>query len=207
MFIKICGITRLEDAELACELGASALGFVFWPSSPRFIDPHRARAIVRSLPPGVAAVGVFVNQPLEHVRAVAALVRLGAVQLHGDEPLSYVEEIKDRVIRAVSLHRPSSERDVDRLPSSVTVLVDAHDPERRGGTGRIVDWEAAARIARRRRTILSGGLRAENVGEAIDRVQPYGIDVSSGVEEHPGVKDRALLGAFFEAARTARINS
>lgn len=201
MFIKICGITRLEDAELACDLGATALGFIFWPASPRFIDPHRAQKIVRALPPGVTAVAVFVNQPLAYVRAVASLVRAGAVQLHGDEDATYVDQIRDRVIRAVALAGESSEASATMLPPHVTVLLDAHDPDKRGGTGRQIDWETAARIARRRRTILSGGLRPDNIQAAIARVSPYGIDVSSGVEARPGVKDHGKLRAFFDAVR------
>lgn len=207
MFIKICGITRLADAELAAELGATALGFVFWPESPRFIDPHRARTIVRRLPPGVTAVGVFVNQPVEYIRGVAALVRLGAVQLHGDESAAYVDQLRDRVIRAVALDGESSETMAAALPSHVTVLLDAHDPRRRGGTGRTIDWDAAARIARQRRTILSGGLRAETVQEAVARVRPYGVDVSSGVEAEPGVKDPARVQAFIESARIALVRT
>src|SRR4029077_14505956 len=100
MMIKICGITRMEDAEAAVEAGAAALGFVFWPKSPRFIDPYRARAIALRLPPLVTAVGLFVNQPVEYVRAVAALVRLGAVQLHGDESVSYAADVPYPVIKA-----------------------------------------------------------------------------------------------------------
>lgn len=204
MLIKICGITRLSDAELACELGATALGFVFWPASPRFIDPHRARAIVRVLPPGVSPVGVFVNQPVEYVRAVSALIRLCAVQLHGDEPAAYLDGIRDRVIRAVALSGPATAAAASAWPAQVTILLDAHDPQQRGGTGQTIDWDAAARIARQRRTILSGGLRADNVAEAIARVRPYGVDVSSGVEARPGVKDPGKLRAFFEATSECR---
>jgi phosphoribosylanthranilate isomerase len=199
MLIKICGITRHQDAMLAADLGASAVGFVFWPDSPRFIDPHRARPIVRALPPFVAPVGVFVNQPPAYVRAVAALVRLAAVQLHGDEPGSFLDQIDHRVIRAIGLTGNAEPR-VNALPIRVTLLLDAHDPLRRGGTGRTIDWSIAERIARTRRTILSGGLHADNVAEAIAAVRPYAIDVSSGVEASPGVKDPVRLKAFFDAA-------
>ena len=193
MFVKICGITRLEDAEAAVEAGASAIGFVFWPKSPRFIDPHRARAIAARLRPFVTPVGLFVNQPREHVTAVASLVRLGAVQLHGDETPEFAESIAAPVIRALPIEK------VDAWPEGTTLLLDAHDPVQRGGTGRTIDWTAAAAIASRRRVLLAGGLTPENVAEAIAQVRPFGVDVSSGVERAPGIKDHQRLRALFEA--------
>ena len=200
MMVKICGITSMPDAEAAVEAGAASLGFVFWPKSPRFIDPHRARAIVSSLPPFVVPVGVFVNQPAAHVRGVAALVRLGAVQLHGDEDVLYVAAMDCPVIKAVSIEPHQDEADrIDIWPRRTTLLLDVHDPVSRGGTGRTIDWSAAAQIAARRRTILAGGLTPDNVAEAVEFVQPFGIDVSSGVERSPGVKDHARIRALFEA--------
>jgi phosphoribosylanthranilate isomerase len=199
MLVKICGITSIEDAEAAVEAGAASLGFVFWPRSPRFIDPHRARAIVASLPPFVVPVGVFVNQPAAHVRGVAALVRLGAVQLHGDEDLLYVAGLDYPVIKAVSIESGEETDRIDIWPRRTTLLLDVHDPVSRGGTGRTIDWSAAAPIAARRRTLLAGGLTPDNVAEAVERVQPYGIDVSSGVERSPGIKDHARIRALFEA--------
>jgi phosphoribosylanthranilate isomerase len=200
MLVKICGITSMQDAEAAIEAGAGSLGFVFWPKSPRFIDPHRARAIVASLPPFVVPVGVFVNQPAAHVKGVASLVRLGAVQLHGDEDVLYVAGMDRPVIKAVSLGRPEDEEDrIDSWPRRTTLLLDVHDPVSRGGTGRTIDWSAAAPVAARRRTLLAGGLTPENVAEAVALVQPFGIDVSSGVERSPGVKDHARIRALFAA--------
>jgi phosphoribosylanthranilate isomerase len=172
--VKVCGIRRVQDAVLATDLGASAVGLVFWPQSPRFIDPYRARAIAAALPPGVTPVGVFVDQPAEYVMGVAHLVPLGAVQLHGSES-------------------------IDNFVCLAQRLIDAHDPVRRGGTGRTIDWSVAAAVAARRRTILSGGLTAANVGEAVTRVRPYMVDVSSGVESTPGVKDPVRLREFFSA--------
>jgi phosphoribosylanthranilate isomerase len=204
--IKICGLRRLEDALLATELGASALGFVFWPSSPRFIDPYRARPIVAALPPFVTTVGVFVNQPWEFVTEVSRLLGLGAVQLHGDEPAAMYARSAWRVIKAVPVangDRTLASR-VAAVPSHATVLLDSHDPIKRGGTGRPIDWTQAADVSDRRPIILSGGLNAENVGAAIEAVEPYAIDVSSGVESSPGVKDAAKLGALFEAAARAK---
>jgi phosphoribosylanthranilate isomerase len=199
MLVKICGITSMQDAEAAVEAGAASLGFVFWPKSPRFIDPHRARAIVSNLPPFVVPVGVFVNQPAAHVRGVAALVRLGAVQLHGEEDLLYVASMDYPVIKAVSVEDGDETDRIDIWPRRTTLLLDVHDPVTRGGTGRTIDWSAAASIAARRRTLLAGGLTPDNVAQAVARVRPYGIDVSSGVERSPGVKDHARIRALFEA--------
>ena len=199
MLVKICGITSIEDAEAAVEAGASSLGFVFWPKSPRFIDPERARAIVSCLPPFVVPVGVFVNQPAAHVKGVAALVRLGAVQLHGDEDLLYVAGMDYPVIKAVSIESGDETDRIDIWPRRTMLLLDVHDPVSRGGTGRTIDWSVAAPIAARRRTLLAGGLTPDNVAQAVERVQPYGIDVSSGVERSPGVKDHARIRALFEA--------
>jgi phosphoribosylanthranilate isomerase len=201
MLVKICGITSAGDAEAAVDAGASALGFVFWPKSPRYVDPHRARAIVSSLPAFVVPVGVFVNQPAAHVKGVAALVGLGAVQLHGDEDVLYAASLEYPVIKAVTVGAGDDEdaERVDCWPRRTTLLVDVHDPDRRGGTGRQVDWSAAALVAARRRTLLAGGLTPDNVTHAIARVRPFGIDVSSGVERSPGVKDPARIRALFEA--------
>jgi len=200
MLVKICGITSMQDAEAAVEAGAAALGFVFWPKSPRFIDPHRARAIVSSLPAFVVPVGVFVNQPSAHVKGVAALVRLGAVQLHGDEDVLYVAGMDCPVIKAVSIELREDEADrIDIWPQRTMLLLDVHDPVNRGGTGRTIDWSAAAPVAAKRRTLLAGGLTPDNVAEAVALVQPFGIDVSSGVERSPGVKDHARIRALFEA--------
>jgi phosphoribosylanthranilate isomerase len=198
VLVKICGITRLDDAEAAVEAGAHALGFVFWRESPRFLDPYRARAIVRALPPFVTTVGVFVNQPPEYVAGVASLVPLAAVQLHGDEPVAHAERVGRPVIKALTLDAAEPDR-LSAWPGRVTILIDAHDPVRRGGTGRTVDWTAAASIAARRRIVLAGGLTPDNVVQAVDRVRPFGIDLTSGVEHSPGIKDHDRIRALFRA--------
>ena len=195
MLVKICGITRLEDAEAAVAAGAGAIGFVFWSNSPRFIDPHRARKIAAMLPPFVTAVGVFVNQPLDYVNGVASLVRLGAVQLHGDETPAFATAVLSPVIKAVSVGGV----DTRAWRASTMLLLDVHDPVARGGTGRTIDWTAAANVAARRRILLAGGLTPDNVADAVARVRPFGIDVSSGVERAPGIKDHPRLRALFEA--------
>jgi phosphoribosylanthranilate isomerase len=193
MFVKVCGLTRLDDAYAAVEAGASAVGFVFWPESPRFVDPYRARAIAATLPPFVTAVGLFVNQSVGYVNGVASLVRLGAVQLHGDETPEFAASITAPVIRALPVERAAA------WPEGTTLLLDAHDPVKRGGTGRVIDWSAAAAVAAHRRVLLAGGLTPDNVADAIARVRPFGIDVSSGVERAPGIKDHARIRALFEA--------
>jgi phosphoribosylanthranilate isomerase len=199
MFVKICGMTRVEDAMAAVDAGAGAIGFIFWPASPRFIDPHRARKIAAMLPPFVTAVGVFVNQPLDYVNGVSSLVRLGAVQLHGDETPAFAAAVTSPVIKAMSL----GAGDVQAWPAEVRVLLDVHDPVVRGGTGRTIDWTAAADVAAQRQILLAGGLTPDNVADAVARVRPFGIDVSSGVERAPGIKDHRRLQALFEAVHDA----
>ncbi len=202
--VKVCGVRRLEDAVLAAELGASAIGFIFWPESARFIDPFRARPIVAALPPFVTAVGVFVDQPEEYVAGVAGLVKLGAVQLHGQEAPSFYERLRYRVIKSVPVAEGFAPASVDAIPARAMVLLDAHDPVRRGGTGRRIDWARAAAAARRRPVILSGGLTPENIAGAVAAVRPYALDVSSGVEASPGVKDHGKLRALFAALELER---
>ena len=202
--VKICGITRPEDADLAARLGAAWVGFIFWPRSPRFVEPATAAAILAGLPPHVGGVGVFVDQPVDEVNAVADEVGLSAVQLHGQESASVCRQCRRRVIKAVRLSAGGAAGDdPDAVWSAATILVDAFDPVRMGGTGRRVDWTRAAQLAGRRPLMLSGGLRAENVADAVRQVAPYGLDVSSGVESRPGVKDAERLRAFFAALAAA----
>lgn len=201
--VKVCGICRPEDAQLAVKLGAAAIGFIFWPTSPRYCDPARAKEIAARLPAHTTIVGVFVDQPVSHVVEVAGRIPLGAVQLHGGEAVEDFAAVRQPLIKAVAVTTSFVHDLVDRLPPGVTVLLDAHDPVRRGGTGQTIDWATAAQVAARRRTILSGGLHADNVGDAIAQVNPYMVDVSSGVESAPGVKDAGKLQAFFAAVTAA----
>jgi phosphoribosylanthranilate isomerase len=201
MVLKICGITRVEDALHAAEQGATALGFNLWPKSPRYVTPEQIRAIVSKVPRQVTTVGVFVNAPVDEIRRVVIQAGLSAVQLHGDEPPSHAAALEVPLLRSVAV------ADVDRTrtewPAGTTLLVDAIDPVRRGGTGVVVDWTAAAAAARRGPIVLAGGLTPENVSEAIRTVRPFGVDVSSGVESAPGVKDVEKVRAFLERARCA----
>jgi phosphoribosylanthranilate isomerase len=200
MFIKICGITRLEDALHAAEHGATALGFVFWPRSPRYVEPTVAARIIAELPNGVTPVGLFVNEQLDRIRDVVAETGVSTVQLHGEEPASYAASLATPVMRAISLDRGS---ETATWPIGTTFLVDAVDPIRRGGTGTRIDWKGAAALARGCRLVLAGGLTPENVAEAIEVVDPYGVDVSSGVEDAPGIKNADQVARFLASARSA----
>ncbi|HUR35173.1 MAG TPA: phosphoribosylanthranilate isomerase [Vicinamibacterales bacterium] len=198
MFVKICGLTRAIDADAAVDSGASAVGFIFWPQGRRYLEPEKARAIVRRLPPFVTPVGVFVNETADRINAVADLVGLGAVQLHGDERPELLTALTRPVVKAVSAVDAHT---AEEWPAEVMLLVDAHDPAARGGTGARADWDGAARLAAVRPTLLAGGITAANVVEAVSAVRPFGIDVSSGVEDAPGIKSPERIRALFEALR------
>ena len=203
MFVKICGITRPGDADLAVELGASALGFIFWPGSPRYITAESAGEIVRRNSGRVKGVGVFVDQPPEEVMRIMDVAGLDIAQLHGAESPGYCRQILQpagcrQVIKAIGL-QDGEPAMLDGYDHEMLILIDAHDPSRYGGTGRTVNWHSARAIAATRNTILSGGLNPENIARAVEAVRPYGVDTSSGVESAPGVKDAARLKLFFEA--------
>ena len=195
----------MQDAQLAVEFGASAIGMVFWPESPRFVDPKKA-AIVRSvLPPSVLPVGVFVDQSVSYVRRVAEIIHLGAVQLHGCESYEYCQSIGLPIIKAVTVENGKLMTALSDVPETATVLLDAHDPVKKGRTGKSIDWEYARSVAKSRKVILSGGLRPETVALGVRTVQPFGVDVSSGVEEYPGRKDPARLRSFFKALASVEV--
>lgn len=193
---KICGITRAADALAATEAGAWAVGFVLWPGSPRSTTLEAASEIASMLPPHVAAVPVMVDATAAEVREAAIALRTGVVQLHGssEPPPESLEGL--RIVRAASIET------ADRVPTAWTLLLDAHDPAAHGGTGRTIDWVAAASIAASRPTILAGGLRPENVAEAIARVRPIAVDLASGVERSPGIKDHEAITALAAAIRS-----
>ena len=195
--LKICGITRLVDALHAVREGATALGFVFWPDSPRRISPEQAREIIAVLPSEVTPVGVFVNEPPDGVRDVVSTTGIKAVQLHGDEVAHDFDFLECPILRSVTLEE-MSERS-RRWPAGTTWLLDAADRVRRGGTGVPIDWSRAYAVARHNKVVLAGGLTPSNVEEAIRTVQPFGVDVSSGVESSPGIKDPGKLRALFDA--------
>jgi phosphoribosylanthranilate isomerase len=191
----------LTDALHAVERGATALGFVFWPHSPRFVTPERAAEIIAELPSSIVAVGVFVNEPVDGIRDVAGRTGITTVQLHGDEPPAYAEALDWPVLRSVTLDE--ADDTCGDWPTETVFLVDAVDPVRRGGTGERVNWARAADVARDWRVVLAGGLTPDNVAHAIVTVRPFGVDVSSGVEQSPGVKDFDKVARFVANARRA----
>ena len=197
--VKICGITNLNDARLAIESGAHALGFVFAPS-PRRISPDDALKIIRSIPPFVERVGVFVNEERENVLQIAATCKLTCLQFHGDESARYCHSFPSKVIKAFPLASAlPPELDSYRVDA---ILVDASCREQRGGTGKLCNWHLATALRDRGLPIiLSGGLDPDNIEEAIKTVKPYAVDLSSGLEQSPGVKSPRKMAAFFEAIR------
>ena len=211
--IKICGITRLEDARAAVVAGADMLGFNFYRPSPRFIEPEDARGIIDTvrpeigdLPRTVTMVGVFVNEPAESIVRIAEEVGIAAIQLHGDESVEFCRELKtllpDRfLIKAI---RARGEGMVERAAvyNVDAIMLDAFDVELRGGTGRTVDWNLARRTREEvPRLFLAGGLAPENVRAAIDAVQPFAVDACSALELSPGQKDAERMNAFVRAVR------
>jgi phosphoribosylanthranilate isomerase len=206
-FVKICGITNLEDALFASEAGADALGFVFHKKSPRYIAPERAWDIIKRLPPFVVTVGVFADQDAEDIRRVAAESNVDAVQLHGNESPEYCSSIGKRIIKAIRVRDIESLIDIKKYNVSA-FLLDTYDKELRGGTGRIFNWEIAREAkAINKRIIIAGGLTPENVSEAIKIVEPYGVDVSGGVESEKGKKDHQKIKAFIERVKKERRNA
>ena len=198
--VKVCGITNAEDALAAVELGADALGFVFAPS-PRQVTRQQVADIVAKLPPFVCKVGVFADSSLQEVAETLQFCCLDLAQLHGSESLGFCQALFPRVIKAF---RVKDESVLDLLPryKASAYLLDSYHEALKGGTGQSFNWEIARKARRYGRIVLSGGLTPENVRQAITEVQPFAIDVSSGVESRPGVKDHAKLRAFLEAAKS-----
>ena len=210
--IKICGLTCVEDALLAAELGADALGFNFYDKSPRCIAPADAWKIIRKLPGLITAVGVFVNWDAASVIALAKSLHLSAIQLHGDESAAVTSECSRyvSVIKAFRASADFSSAEFRKHRDATSFLLDAAPAGEKaqsfGGTGHVGDRKLAARIAAKYRILLAGGLTPENVAEAIRAVRPFAVDVASGVESRPGKKDPAKLRAFFaEVARSNRL--
>lgn len=202
--IKICGITRLEDAQQAVDLGAAALGFNFYAPSPRYIEPGAARAIIRRLQPFVTAVGVFANEvDAGQVISRAREAGVATVQVHGPKfpPLGELLAVFTLVV-AVAVGESFKPEDLRKVKASA-YLLDAFDPDRLGGTGRTFDWSVAREAKQYGPIILAGGLTPENVARAVREVRPFAVDVASGVESAPGFKDTAELRDFFAAVAEA----
>jgi phosphoribosylanthranilate isomerase len=198
--IKICGITNLEDALLAAELGADALGFIFYAKSPRKVAPEAAREIIAQLPPFVAAVGVFVDEAAAVVQELAAKVGLDWVQLHGQESPEYCRSLGRKVIKGFRIKDEDSLRRLAGYQGAAqALLLDTYKKGQVGGTGTVFDWQLAREAKQYGRIILAGGLNPDNVAQAITIVQPAAVDAASGTEAVPGRKDPAKLRAFFKA--------
>jgi phosphoribosylanthranilate isomerase len=202
--VKVCGITRPEDAELAAELGAWAIGFILWPGSKRFVEPALAAGIERRVRRRVQTVGVFVNATLDEVAHAVDNIGLTHVQLHGDEGPAFCVAVRERtgarVIKAFRMGSGADMRDLGRFHQTDFHLLDTAAKDHRGGTGETWDWSLIGRRQIAVPMILSGGLTPENVAEGIAAIEPYAVDVASGVELEPGVKDPDKLRAFMEAA-------
>lgn len=214
--VKICGITNLEDAFVAVQAGADMLGFIFYMPSPRYIAPERARVIIdaiRHSPSAVRFAGVFVNESIEHVRAVIEHAQLDLVQLHGNESAEMVGALAPRVYKSL---QPADAAHAQLLITDYQLHVKGNTPafildgkpmKLPGGNGARADWQIAAEIAREFSVMLAGGLNAENVVDAIRAVQPWGVDVSSGVEREPGLKDHVKVREFIAQAKKLEAKS
>jgi len=203
LFVKICGITNAEDVRVAVEAGADAIGFIFVPNTPRYIEVADAQQIAAGIPERVKKVGVFVNDSVEAVNRAVREVPLDLVQLHGDETASFARLVEAPIIKAIRV-RGAIDVEGFRAYKASAYLLDTYVEDAHGGTGKAFDWALALPVVNAGlRVLLSGGLGPENVAEAVRRVRPFGVDVSSGVEASPGRKDSEKVRAFIENARGA----
>lgn len=201
--VKICGITNVADALAAIEAGADALGFVFYEKSPRHITPEQAAVVIQALPPFISKVGLFVDATPETVRSTVASTGIDTLQFHGMETPDFCKAFRMTVVKAIRVQGSKSLKDLGHYPVS-GILLDSFVPGQQGGTGAKFDWSLALEAKRvGKPIILAGGLKPQNVEEAIRSVNPYGVDVSSGVESAPGRKDIAKVRDFISAARGA----
>ena len=202
--VKICGITNAEDAAVAVEAGADALGFVFYRKSPRYIEPTLARQIIMNLPPLVIPVGVFVDEDQQVIRSLMDDCGLEIAQLHGNESAVYCKELGRTILKALRVKDRSTFLALAEYRGRAGVrgfVLDAFSEQAYGGTGQMIDWQLAAEAAKAANILLAGGLTPDNVTKAIQAVHPYGVDVSSGVERAPGKKDHEKVRAFIQAVR------
>jgi phosphoribosylanthranilate isomerase len=202
-FIKICGITNIDDARAAIDAGADALGFNFYPPSPRYISPEDAREIIEQLPDSVLTVGVFVNEGTESLKNIAARAGIAAVQLHGDESPRYSRELAAsyEVIKVLAVADDFNPQ-VAQAYEVQAIMLDTRHKTLRGGTGRAFDWSVASQVNQLvPKLFLAGGLSPENIEEAIELVRPFAVDACSALEDSPGRKNRQRMRAFVEKAR------
>lgn len=198
--VKICGITRLEDAQSAIDAGADALGFVFYPPSPRYIKPEQAAEIVQQLPPFISTVGLFVNETAEEVDRISRLTQIDLLQFHGDETPVFCEQFNRAWIKALRVRdKDSLQQSLTEFESARAVLLDSYRPGVPGGTGETFNWDLIP-VDYSRPIILAGGLTPDNISDAVRQLQPYGVDVSGGVEASKGIKDPIKIHAFIRGA-------
>jgi phosphoribosylanthranilate isomerase len=200
-WIKICGITNIEDGKKATSLGVDALGFIFAPSLRR-IEPDVAKKIIRALPKTLLKVGVFVNEEQKEVLRVAEYCGINALQFHGKESPEFCQKFFHPVFKAIHIRDLESLKDMEKY-HDVSILLETYSPVQAGGTGKPFPWEIALKAKEKRNFILSGGLNPGNVGEAIKKVRPWGVDVCSGVETMPGKKDPSKMVEFIKEVRKA----
>ncbi len=198
--VKICGITNLEDALAAAEAGADALGFVFYPDSPRFIDPGNARAIIAKLPVFITSVGVFVDESEDLIRRIIREGGIQILQFHGSESPVLCTRFREKVIKAIRIKDEESISEMQMYDVD-TFLLDTYLDCAKGGTGKTFNWKYAEMAKKNGRIILSGGLNPSNIGNAVRKLKPYGVDVSSGVEISPGKKDHDKIREFVREAK------
>ena len=198
--VKICGTTSLKDAFLAVENGADAIGFIFYKMSPRNISQKEAKEIILQLPPFIETVGVFVNETSDKINRIAEQCKLNSIQLHGEESPALCRRVKRKVIKAFRVKNADSLKSIASYDVS-GFLLDSYNGGSKGGTGQVFDWNLALRVKKQGPVILAGGLNPYNVFTAIHRVKPYGVDVCSGVENSPGIKDHEKIREFIKSVR------
>ena len=201
--VKICGMTNLKDVKVAVDGGVDAVGFIFYKKSPRSVTMQAVRKIVLELPPFVDSVGVFVNETAEQINKIADRCNLDRVQLHGNESPTFCKKIRRRVIKVIRVKDIQSLKKLSDYPVS-SFLLDTFSEDQYGGTGRVFDWNLAYPAKKYGPIILAGGLTPNNVRQAIQRIQPYGVDVCSGVESQPGIKDHKKMQIFLKNVKAER---
>ena len=201
--VKVCGMTNLKDALVAVEEGADAVGFIFYKKSPRSVTMKLVREIVLELPPFVDTVGVFVDETADQINKIADYCNLDMVQLHGDESPTFCKRIRRRVIKAFRVKDMQSVKNISNFQVSGFIL-DTFSESLHGGTGKVFDWNLALPAKKFGPVIMAGGLTPNNVRQVIQRVRPYGVDVCSGVESEPGIKDHKKIRVFLKNAKAGR---
>lgn len=208
----MCGTTRREDAACAAKLGIDALGFIFVRKSPRYIEPEHAGQLISELPPFVSRVGVFVNQSFESIKTITETAGLTQLQLHGDESRDFCRELKNwnaslSICKAFSIGRGKDNPAITDYSDSVdSILFDTYVKGQDGGTGQTFDWSRVEQLPINRPLILAGGLNPDNIEDAVRRVKPYAVDINSGVEDEPGIKNHRLLARLVATVRQAEVS-